>query len=569
MGITSMGIFGFLSRAHIEHQTTTDKAIAEMQVIQNKIDRENVSIKRQQEYISSLEKRSSSTSSSSRIDIDSENQKIRDITEQMNKDILFEQERIAKENQTLSKLNIDMQDLEKSSGGLFSNKSKKIEALKLEQKPLRESITSRISKYNENIDSFRSDANSKIQNIEEKISQFRNQTAQKDISIKPQIDEHTTKISDAHGRIDELEAQKIGFSDNARKLEAEIGPVKYVAEAIADFTGKEFDVSQAVRIVILILVLVFDPLAILLVIAANISIEKYMPKSNKRYNKLESSIKTLEEKRDEMLPVIESLESDIKLKTEESANLKSSEEELSLIKIQLEDRQSQLNSIEQSKNEKLSDLEKIKQSIEEVSNRLESEKTKYTEDRRSIDKQKQKLEFDKEKLSAEESILDHKKLELESISQKNTEAIKSQEEILTHLNTEKDKAAEEKKQFTETSELLKSEIESRQKLISQLKETYQNSINTSNIVDILKQSKMNDMSNIDDEGNRSLCIADSKNRVHQFIIPKQHVNLPNSYFHQTVKSLESVLDPEDLEHEYKLAIKKYISFNIPDYNCLT
>ena len=67
---------------------------------------------------------------------------------------------------------------------------------------------------------------------------------------------------------------KIGFSDSARQLEAEVGPVKYVAEAIADFTGKEFNISQAVRIVIIILVLVFDPLAILLVIAANISIMK-------------------------------------------------------------------------------------------------------------------------------------------------------------------------------------------------------------------------------------------------------------------------------------------------------
>ena len=76
MAITSMGIFGFLSKAHIEHQTTTEKAVAAAQVIQNKIDRENDFVKRQQAYISDLQARSAEKSSSSRLDIDSENQKI-------------------------------------------------------------------------------------------------------------------------------------------------------------------------------------------------------------------------------------------------------------------------------------------------------------------------------------------------------------------------------------------------------------------------------------------------------------------------------------------------------------
>ena len=58
MGITSMGIFGFLSRAHIEHQTSTDKAIAAVSVIDNKISRESDFIERQKEYIKSLQEKS-------------------------------------------------------------------------------------------------------------------------------------------------------------------------------------------------------------------------------------------------------------------------------------------------------------------------------------------------------------------------------------------------------------------------------------------------------------------------------------------------------------------------------
>lgn len=62
------------------------------------------------------------------------------------------------------------------------------------------------------------------------------------------------------------------------KAEAEIGPLKYVAELIyGNDATSHFD--SAVRLVIILIVLVFDPLAILLLIAANISMTK--PKEQK------------------------------------------------------------------------------------------------------------------------------------------------------------------------------------------------------------------------------------------------------------------------------------------------
>jgi hypothetical protein len=57
------------------------------------------------------------------------------------------------------------------------------------------------------------------------------------------------------------------------KIEAEVGPIKYIAELIYGEQAKDhFD--EAVRWVIVVLIFVFDPLAVLLLIAANISLKQ-------------------------------------------------------------------------------------------------------------------------------------------------------------------------------------------------------------------------------------------------------------------------------------------------------
>ena len=57
------------------------------------------------------------------------------------------------------------------------------------------------------------------------------------------------------------------------KIEADVGPLKYVAELIYGDQAKDhFD--EAVRYIIIVLIFVFDPLAVLLLIAANISMRE-------------------------------------------------------------------------------------------------------------------------------------------------------------------------------------------------------------------------------------------------------------------------------------------------------
>jgi hypothetical protein len=56
-------------------------------------------------------------------------------------------------------------------------------------------------------------------------------------------------------------------------VEAEVGPLKYIAELIYGEQAKDH-LDSAVRFVIILLVLVFDPLAVLMVIATNYNISK-------------------------------------------------------------------------------------------------------------------------------------------------------------------------------------------------------------------------------------------------------------------------------------------------------
>ena len=88
-------------------------------------------------------------------------------------------------------------------------------------------------------------------------------------------------INEAMEKIAELNNAKSSISIEQLKLEADVGPLKYVAELIYGDNAKDhFD--SAVRIIILILIFVFDPLAVLLLIAANISLRQWREKRNEK-----------------------------------------------------------------------------------------------------------------------------------------------------------------------------------------------------------------------------------------------------------------------------------------------
>ena len=78
----------------------------------------------------------------------------------------------------------------------------------------------------------------------------------------------TKTIEQAQARIVTLQEEKAPFARDLRKIEAEVGPIKYIAALIYGDNPDANLLEKAVRWVIIILVAVFDPLAIMMLLAA-------------------------------------------------------------------------------------------------------------------------------------------------------------------------------------------------------------------------------------------------------------------------------------------------------------
>ena len=77
------------------------------------------------------------------------------------------------------------------------------------------------------------------------------------------------EIGAAQTKIAKYNEERAPIASEVRKVEAEVGPIKYIA-ALLYGDNPEVDVlEKAVRWVIILIVMVFDPLAVLLLVAAN------------------------------------------------------------------------------------------------------------------------------------------------------------------------------------------------------------------------------------------------------------------------------------------------------------
>lgn len=105
----------------------------------------------------------------------------------------------------------------------------------------------------------------------------------------------TDNINNAQGRIDKLLDEKSEYKLQINSFEVEVGPLKYISALVYGDEALDY-IDTAVRAVILILVFVFDPLAVLLIIAANMSFAEYNEKRKRalaRKNKVpKGAIKT-------------------------------------------------------------------------------------------------------------------------------------------------------------------------------------------------------------------------------------------------------------------------------------
>jgi hypothetical protein len=169
----------------------------------------------------------------------------------------------------------------------------KIEQARAEENPV-------VVRARDEINRIRSSAEQQIVASNNLIQQLRNQLS---IGRNAEVDELIAQqrnfIAETNADIDQLLEEKFLLETEIRKLEAEVGPVKYLAELIYQDADKD-TLEDSVRWVIFLLVAVFDPLAVILTLAA---ISGITAPSQKKSFKGDTIVETVEVEKIVEVPV--------------------------------------------------------------------------------------------------------------------------------------------------------------------------------------------------------------------------------------------------------------------------
>ena len=275
--ITSMGIFGFLSKAHLEQNLASDTLVQRIQILNDKIESEKNSIVRQNAVIDRLESSIDRTGGTALGDIEVQQSIIADANQNL-KTLLTVETNTAKDlNDRLKVLDKNVSDILTSNKSFF-NEEKAAADLKASQKTERELIAVNIKEAQVRIAELKADHKAETTQAKNIIAKMRAGSQDNKSTYTADIDTAEQKIFDAQGRIDTFIIEKQPLEKDMLTLEAEIGPVKYIAALAVDWgITDQVETSKAVRWVILLLIVVFDPLAVLLLIAANQSLIRRFP----------------------------------------------------------------------------------------------------------------------------------------------------------------------------------------------------------------------------------------------------------------------------------------------------
>jgi hypothetical protein len=105
------------------------------------------------------------------------------------------------------------------------------------------------------------------------------------------------EIQQSQAIIAKYSEERAPLSTELKKIEADIGPIKYIAALAYDSEADGDIIDKAVRLVILLIIVVFDPLAILLLIAYNMSmrekehVEDFFKRARQTAKKLDEDVK--------------------------------------------------------------------------------------------------------------------------------------------------------------------------------------------------------------------------------------------------------------------------------------
>lgn len=280
MFITSMGIFGFLSKAHIEQTSLSVEQVAISNTLDEKIIRSESKITRWSEEINRLlrgeDVRVDSLIEREQSEIDKlyerQEQEKQSAREDANSKIELQNNRLA---QAQTRKEQDIATAQERYQGAFGNKDSLDEAIdRATQNELsvasavQRQIVSINNELNSVLEEITQRYNPQIDIFQTRINDLRNQSDMKTDDIDTRLSELEELIELEQKELDNNREEKNVVQREYRKLEAEVGPVKYIAEFVYGEKADQNLLEEAVRWVIIIIIFVFDPLAVLLLIAS-------------------------------------------------------------------------------------------------------------------------------------------------------------------------------------------------------------------------------------------------------------------------------------------------------------
>lgn len=302
MLITSMGIFGFLSKAHIEQAANSTTISAQLERIDTAINREQQTISRANATIDGFDTKINSADTGIQARIASQDRLIADITARLQQDIATQNQLISQENKTSAPIQQELDRIREqrtaltdaqqandvkrmqtivgasSDGVLGADTRNKIAEFIASSDRRQTELTTELARLQETdnpivatakaeISNLQAAANIEIAKAQEASNTFRQQLIDvTTVDNTSAITAQEAAIDTATDQIDVLTAERFDIEAELRKLEVEVGPVKYIAELMYGEATPEL-LESSVRAVIIVLVFVFDPLAIVLVIA--------------------------------------------------------------------------------------------------------------------------------------------------------------------------------------------------------------------------------------------------------------------------------------------------------------
>jgi len=265
MFITSMGIFGFLSKAHIEQTALSGEATAQVDAIDEKLTRGSAKIERWQTEIDRLLKTGNVSTDSALLEQDNEALKELRAVIKQEKDVVRAEadKRIATAQERRDKEIAAAKPLLEDWGG--EEKYNK-EVAKAKQTEQNESSVAR-SERDKKIAEIDKKHAKDLSALNKRIGEARKGSTSKAANADKRIKELEKEIETEQKAMDSVREDKLVFEKEYRKLEAEVGPIKYIAEFIYGETDKTI-LEKAVTWVIILIIFVFDPLAVGLLIAS-------------------------------------------------------------------------------------------------------------------------------------------------------------------------------------------------------------------------------------------------------------------------------------------------------------